>query len=551
MQPSPSSTPCPEEALVLNAGQAPSLASQQRLAAIDIGSNSIRLLVAEVAQDGTYRILDDEKQTTRLAHGLAETGLLSEEALTQSLEALGRMKTIAEGYGVQRLEVIATSAVREAANQQRFLTLARQRLALDIEVISAAQEGDLSFSSVARHFDLKNKDVAVMDLGGGSAELVFAAKGVIEEIYSLPLGAVRVTESVIRSDPLSDRDYLRLKKHIRKWFDKIVGQPSFQPHLLIGAGGTFTALAHISMRQRGQVYGTVGGYELNRSEVRHLFEYLRSLPLAVRRNTPGLHADRADIILAGLVVIERMMKLLRVNRLQIHDQGVRDGLLLRMIGRIFNGKFPGGQDNGDPLAGVKQFAAACGFEQQHALHVMHLAGQLFEQLQGPLQLRPGERLLLEAAALLHEVGYLINYEKHHQHSYHLIMHGNLRGLSPKQRELVANVARYHRRSLPKLKHENFARLLPGERETVKRLSALLRLADGLDRTHMQRIKSVQCQWKSHQLLLTVFADQKPEVDLWGVQEKGKLFEKVFGVEIKFAWQPTASTASACALAVPC
>src|SRR5262249_11840570 len=154
-----------------------------------------------------------------------------------------------------------------------------------------------------------------------------------------------------------------------------------------------------------------------------------------------------------------------------------------------------------------------------------------------LSLQPPERLLLEAAALVHEVGYLINYKKHHQHSYHLIVHGNLRGLTPKQRELVANIARYHRRAGPKLKHENFARLLPDERDTVRRLSAILRLADGLDRTHTQQIREVHCQLKEAQLLLTVVAEQKPEVDLWGAQQKAKLFRKVFGMKCKFLWMP--------------
>jgi exopolyphosphatase/guanosine-5'-triphosphate,3'-diphosphate pyrophosphatase len=512
--------------------------ADQRLAAIDIGSNSIRLLVAEVTPDGNYRVLDDEKQTTRLAHGLAETGLLGEPALEQSLEALGRMKAIAEGYGARQLEVIATSAVREAGNRERFLRLARQRLGLEIEVISAGEEGELSFRSVAHHFDLGNRDVAVMDLGGGSAELILAAHGVVEAIYSLPLGAVRVTESVMHSDPLSDADYARLKKHIGKWLDKIVGRPDLRPHVLIGAGGTFTALAHLSMRQRGETYSAVGGYELNRSEVRHLFEYLRSLPLAARRGVPGLHADRADIILAGLAVIERVLKFLRVNRLVVHDRGVRDGLLLRMIGKAFPGGQPAGEENGDALAGVRRFAAACGFEQKHAQHVTRLALQLFDQLQGPLQLAAPERLILEAAGLLHEVGYLINYAKHHQHSYHLIMHGDLRGLSPKQRELVANLARYHRRAPPKRKHPNFARLLPPERETVRRLSALLRLADGLDRTHRQRIRSVHCDWRDDRLVVTAVADEMPEVDLWGARQKGKLFEQLFGVKLEFAWQPT-------------
>lgn len=514
-----------------------SAGTSRRLATVDLGSNSIRLLVAEVLPDGGYTILDDEKQTTRLAKGIDRTGVLSEEAMAMSLEALAKMKTIADGFRADRLEIIATSAVREARNQRQFLSLVRERLGLDINIIPADEEGQLSFLSVARHFDLKPIDAIIVDLGGGSAELIFSARGILEDIYSLPLGAVRLTESLIRTDPLAESDYRRLKRRIRKCFQKLVGKPDFVPHVMIGAGGTFLALAQMSMRRRGQVYSTFGGYELNRSEVRHIFDHLKDLPLRARRNVPGLHADRADIILAGLVVIEQLMKLLQVNRLQIHDKGIRDGLLLRMVAQTFPRKPAAPEEETDPLTGVRNFAAACAYEPKHAHHVAHIACQLFDQLQEPLNLPASERLLLEAAGLLHEVGYLINYKKHHQHSYHLIVHGNLRGLTPKQRELVANIARYHRRAGPKLKHENFARLLPDERDTVRRLSALLRLADGLDRTHTQQIKEVHCQRKEGQLLLTVVAEQKPEVDLWGAQRKGKLFRKVFGLKCKFLWMP--------------
>lgn len=514
----------------------------KRLAAIDIGSNSIRLLVAEAAGDGTYRVLDDEKQTTRLAEGLARTGHLQDRAMQQSLEALGRMKTIAQGYGVERLEVIATSAVREARNRQEFLDLVRGRLGLTIEVVSAADEGQLSFASAARHMDLKAVNAVVVDLGGGSAEIILAAKGVVEVIYSLPVGAVRLTDALVHSDPPSEADYRRLKREVRRCFKQTVVAADLVPQVLIGAGGTFLALANISMRRRGKVFPTVGGYELDRGEVKHILDHLRGLPLRARRSVPGLHADRADIIVAGLVVIERLMKYLHVNRLLINDQGVRDGLLLRMLGQLCQAREAPANGEADPLAGVRQFAAACGVDQVHPEHVARLALQIFDQLGGPLQLPAEERLLLEAAGLLHEVGYLINYERHHHHSYHLIMHGNLRGLSPRQRELVANIARYHRRSTPRLKHENFARLSLAERETVRRLSAILRLASGLDRTHTQRVRVLRCRQVEDKVTLTALADEKPEVDLWSAREEGTVFEEVFGVKLAVKWQRSPKSA---------
>lgn len=516
-----------------DSGPAP---ASRRLAAIDIGSNSIRLLVADAAPDGTYRILDDEKRTTRLAHGLARTSVLAGGAMDKSIEALAHMKAIVAGYEVEQLHVIATSAVREAANSEQFLERVRQQLGMEIEVIPTALEGELSFASAARHFDLTAINSAVVDLGGGSAEIIFAAKGIIEDIHSLPLGAVRLTETLVGSDAISEGDFARLKKRVRKCLEKSLGPPPFPPQVMIGAGGTFLALANISMRRRGKAFSSVGGYELERSEVRHILDYLRNLSLRDRKAVPGLNADRADIIVAGVTVIERLMKHLEVNRLLINDQGVRDGLLQRMISQAFQ-REPAGTSDAEPLAGVRQFAAACALDQKHPEHVTSLARQLFEQLQKPLQLKPEDRTILEAAALLHEVGYLINYEKHHLHSLHMIVHGNIRGLTPRQRELVANVARYHRRATPKRKHDNYARLLPSERETVRRLAALLRLADGFDRTHTQNVKQVRCDWEDGQLVLTALADSDPEVDLWNAEEKGKFFERVFGAHLQYRWEP--------------
>jgi len=507
----------------------------RRLAAIDIGSNSIRLLVAAASADGTYRILDDEKRTTRLAQGLAQTGRLQDEAIRQSIEALRHMKSIAAGYGVERLEIIATSAVREADNRDQFLRLAAERVGVNVEVITPAEEGELSFASASRRFDLKSMNAAVVDLGGGSAELIFAARGQIEAIHSFPIGAVRLTDALVRADPPAAADLARLDKRVTKAL-AAVGEPDFVPHVMIGAGGTFLALANISMRQRGKVFSTVAGYELDRSEVRHIFEYVRTLPLRARRNVPGLHADRADIIVAGLAVIEGLMKWLRVNRLLINDQGVRDGLLLRMIGRVFQAPEAAALPEGDPLEGVRQFAVACSVDQKHPEHVTALAVQIFDQLQHQFQLPTQERLLLEAAGLLHEVGYLINYERHHHHSYHLIMHGNIRGMAPRQRELVANIARYHRGSRPKRKHENFARLSLAERDTVQRLSAILRLASGLDRTHTQRVHGVRCSVRKGELLLLVQADEKPDVDLYSVGKEASLFERAFDVRVRVKWE---------------
>lgn len=512
-----------------------------RLAGIDIGSNSIRLMIAEVAEDHSgYKVLDDHKETTRLAHGLSVSNKLTPEAMSHSLNALRRMKALIDGHKVHHVETIATSAVREASNGQEFVQLVQAHLGLTIEVISPDEEGRLSFLSANRRFDLRDQQVLLLDLGGGSGELIFAAHGVVEEIHSLPIGSVRMTEACIQHDPPRKSELKAVRKRLKKLLGEAMPVAAFRPHFMLGAGGTFTALANISLRMRNIDRRGVGGYELTRSEVRHVLDHLCFLPLAARRTVPGLNPDRADIIIAGIVVIERIMKWMQVNRLVIHDQGVRDGLMLKMmekyVGPLKVEATPTAEDPEALQQAARQFGTQCGVDEAHAAQITKLCGQLFDALATPLQLPPSERILLTLAAWLHEVGNLVNYEKHHHHSYHLIVHGNIRGMTPRQRELVALIARYHRKSEPKKKHEAFARLNTADQETVQRLSSILRLADGMDRSHTRSIKEVRCDVRGSLVRVAMIADTYPEIDIWGASQKGKLFEKLFGKELELVWQ---------------
>jgi exopolyphosphatase/guanosine-5'-triphosphate,3'-diphosphate pyrophosphatase len=529
------------DGMTLRPVSSPDVPTAVRLAGIDIGSNSIRLLVAEVDPAGSdYRVLDDHKETTRLAQGLMETHRLTPEAMALTLEALRRMKALLEAHQVKHVEAIATSAVREAVNGQEFAQLVHAQLGLPVEIISPEEEGRLSFHSVQRRFDLTDQNVLVLDLGGGSGELVFATNGAVEEIHSLPIGSVRMTEACVQHDPPRSSDIKCVRNRLKKLLADRLTRSDYRPHFMVGAGGTFTALANVSLRMRNLDRHGVGGYEMTRSDVRHVLDRLAFLPLEARRAVPGLHADRADIIVAGLVVIERIMKWTQVNRLVIHDRGVRDGLLLRMIDRYLGTARPESAKPDDPETlrqAARQFGAACGLEEAHAAQVSRLSVALFDELQQPLALPPQERILLELAAWLHEIGTLVHYEKHHRHSYHLIVHGNLRGLSPRQREVVAQVARYHRRAEPKLKHKAFANLSEEDRQTVRRLSALLRVADGLDRSHTRAVQDVKCRVEDGTVRVVLTADAYPEIDVWGASQKGRLFEKVFDHDLELVWQP--------------
>ena len=518
-----------------------------RLGAIDIGSNSVRLLVAEALRGGTYRILDEEREPTRLGRSASAVGRLDDESMDRTVAALRTFKEIATGYQVTRLRTIATCAVREARNGPEFCRRVREEVGLEVEVISGEREARLAFTSVQHAFDLAGRNTIVADIGGGSTEIVFATGNLIESIFSTPLGAVRLTEQFALGDccdaPEAARGLERLDDEIAAVLKKRTTKPLFAPHLLVGCGGTFTTLAELVMATRRESNGPVAGYTVSHAEVRHLLDRLRKMPLRARRSMPGMTPDRADIIVAGLSIVDALLKRFHVNTLAIHTRGVRDGLLREMIEEAAVGS--GGDDPAFRDAAIERLAAACSGEVEHGRTVAALAGRIFEQLATPLDLPVGDRLLLECAARLQDVGYVINYDQHHKHSYHLIRNSRLPGLRPHDLELIANVARYHRGALPKKKHENLSRLAANDQQRVQRLAAILRIAGGLDRSRSQQVRDVLASVDDGRAVLEVVADQEPQVDIWGAERRTDLFEKVFGMKVDVRWaEPAADTRSA-------
>lgn len=504
-----------------------------RLGAIDIGTNSIRLMVAEPLRGGQYRILDEEKESTRLGEHLSQTGRLESHAIEKALGALRQMKQIAEGYQVTQLRTIATCAVREAENGEEFCRRAREELGLEIEVISAKQEALLAFFSVQRSFDLAGKHVAVCDIGGGSTEIVLAHGNLVEAIYTTQLGAVRLSELHGNGPGMAGADFEQMVQSIDRQLRRHTKNPVFVPHLLYGSGGTFTSLAAMVMASKGQSDQPLRGYQVTRAELRHLLERLRKMPLRERAAVPGLSPDRADIIVSGLAIIDRVMDRFEINMLQVHNRGVRDGLVLTMIEESLGKSTATPQDR---QAAVERLAMACGGEIAHGRQVARLAGLIYSQLSDAFGLVPEDRELLEAAARLQDVGYLINYDQHHKHSYHLIRHSRLQGFSSHELDLIANVARYHRGAKPKRKHANFRPLPQEDQERVRRMAAILRLAGGLDRSNAQQVQAIVVRRRDGETDLQVIAPRYPEVDIWGARRRVELFEEVFDTRLKIEWQ---------------
>lgn len=511
--------------------------SSDLLAAIDIGSNSVRIVVAK-AQDLGYQILDEERENTRLAASLAETGELCPDSVEATLTALRSFVTMARGYGVGAMRAIATSAVRDAKNGPAFCERVEAELGLQVEVISPREEGRLAFLSVSRAFDVSDKTIAVADIGGGSTEIVLAANGVVEEVYATRLGAVRVSEACRITGRCSDEKLDRATRYIDNELKRYVRKPPLAPTMIYGAGGTFTALASVMIAadEEAAEDATTRGYRVNRADLRHLIADLARLSLDERAKVSGLNPRRSDIIVAGLLVIERIMRRFRVNEVQVHTGGVRDGLLLTMVADSAQA--------GQPLSpaqrreGVERFAERCGTDIKHARQVAWIAGRLLEELAGHAEqgfgLEARDKPLIEAAAMLSNVGYLVNFDKHHKHSYHLIINSDLPGFERDELRVLANVARYHRGARPKQKHRPFARLSDHDQDRVAKMAAILRVALALDRTHRQHVTDLAVNVTDSAVEIAIRAEGDAEVDLWAARRKVDLFERVFGRRVYFA-----------------
>ncbi|MCL7972280.1 MAG: Ppx/GppA family phosphatase [marine benthic group bacterium] len=516
--------------------------SPPRLAAIDVGTNTIRLVVADVDSAASYRVLDEERAQTRLGEGLYQTGRIGAAPMDRSLSALERMRALAEGMGVQDLRAIATAAVREAENGDEFLQAAETKAGVRIQVISEDEEARLAFRSVRKHFPLTDRPAAIVDIGGGSLEVILSAGGMIEQTHSLRLGAVRLTERYARSDPLVAADWKRMRKAIDRVLEKRLGKPPFVTPVMIGSGGTFSTLATIAMFEKAGEAGPAQGYRLSRSEWQRLARRLRDAPLEVRRRIRGLNPDRADIIVAGAAAVSRLSRYLGAREILVHEGGIRDGLLLTMIDE----RYPEGEvlGAGDRFEWVVRFAQRCGLNEAHAAHVTHLSEQIFDALHELHQLGDDDRDLLAAAAYLHDAGYLIGHSKHHKHAYHLIMHADLPGFSAHEVEIIANVARYHRRAHPRKRHSNFARLDSADRQRVRVLSAMLRLAAGLDRTHSRAVSGVRAEVGEDRIQLELEAETEPQVEIWDAGRKTDLLEVVFGRDVTVEWAPSEASSPA-------
>jgi exopolyphosphatase/guanosine-5'-triphosphate,3'-diphosphate pyrophosphatase len=510
-----------------------------RLAAIDIGSNSIHMIVVAPQPSGAYRVLGREREMVRLGKtGLGE-GVLSETAINDGLEALLRMTTLARLKGAERVVAVATSAVREAANGKDFLGRVKAHTGLDVQLLTGADEGRLIYRAVREVVDLGPGGATIVDVGGGSTEWMGVQGGEMVEVVSLPLGSLRCA-AYLKGDPPAAGSISRLRESIRSRLAvEVPREPAAAPDpadpaapaaiRLVATSGTALCCADLLDLFGGRKESATGLREVRAKELAQLVARLRRMRRRELAELPPVGGPRSDSLMAGAILLQEVVGHAGVERFLVSDRALRDGLVLAALGQ----PIPAALEPGDlRRRQVLQLAEQAQSVLRHNLQTAGLAVRLFDVTASLHSFGPREREWLEYAALLHDIGYSVHYRNHHKHTYYLIANAGLAGFDPPEIEIIAHVARYHRGSPPSArKQATFAALKPWQQKTVRRLAVLLRLADALDRTHASRVKQVFGAIGDDRVRIEVESPYQVELELEAAREHRRNFEKVFGARL--------------------
>ena len=505
--------------------------NEKRFAAIDIGTNSIHMIVAEAREGGGYRVVDREKEMVQLGLASLDGQPLTDEAIERGVAALTRMNGIAQRWEVEEVIAVATSAVREAPNRRDFLRRVKNEAGVRIRIISGEEEADYIFRAVRTAVDIGGGSTALcIDIGGGSTELVV---GTTDEIYftaSEPLGSLRLAQRFALTDRALTRNVHQCRDFVRRRASKSAKQiRRLGIDLVIGTSGTIQALASICC-QTGDSNGSSALRELSREKLAEFIPQLAAMTAAERAERFSIDMRRATTIVAGAIALEELMGLVEAGTIVSCPVAMREGIVESRIAKLNRTAKGGGSLR---RKSVNALAQRTDCDLRHASHVARLASRIFDQTRELHGLDDGARELLRVAAVLHESGMHISDRGHHRHTYYLIRHADLRGFTEEQLLVIANVARYYRKSPPDPEHPNFAELTPEMQNEVQRLSAILRIAEALDRGHRQRVRDVAVREKRKKLVFVARTRSDASVEISSAVKRAKFFESVFETRVAF------------------
>ncbi len=509
----------------------------QNIAAIDVGTNSFHLIVVKINKNGSFEIIDREKEVIRLGEGnIGDIKTIKSEAIIRGIETLKRFKGIADSHNA-KIRAVATSAVREAHNKHEFIKKVFDETGLEIEIISGYEESRLIYLGILKAVPIYDNKSLVIDIGGGSTEFLLGYKGNTIQSYSLKIGAVRLTQKFFPDYEVTESSI----KECRKWIEgelyniaDIIKREGFD--ICAGSSGTImSAGLMIKAKRDGKIspMAILNNFVFTYNELKEIEnEILKRKSVDKRKKIPGIDEKRADIIPAGIIILSTIFKLFELEQMTISGYALREGIVIDTLQKL-------NADDTKPnfaeirKESVKHLSESCRYDLEHCSHVSKLALQMFDQLKDLHNLGSECREYLEAASVLHDIGYHISHTNHHHHSYYIIRNSELLGFNENEISIIANVARYHRKSHPKTSHEEYNQLPLNSQKIVTKLASILRIADSLDRTHKKIVHNVECRIKSNmiELYITISKNENLEIELWSLERRKILFEEIYTKKI--------------------
>lgn len=503
-------------------------------AAVDIGSNSVRLKIARLTS-GRLREIHEDREVTRLGDAVFRTNLLDPNVMANTLKVLRRFHRAVQSAGTDQVRVVGTSALRDARNSQAFLEWIRSATGWNLEIISGLEEARLIHLGLVSSLRVSSSNVLMMDLGGGSCELTISAKGHIRETVSLPLGAVRLTNEFLQHDPPRKSELKRLQSFVGREIGRISSRiQRARPGIVLATSGTAAALAAVC---RG-IYKTKGSRAsaVSQTQMRRIAKTLSRLPLDGRRKLPGVGPRRAEIIPAGAMVYAEILDRCQLRGFRYSPLGLRDGLLAQMAAEYDRSTRSGKQIESERADSIRAAVEHYHVDLDHATKVRDSALYLFTALKSVHRLPPEYREWLSAAAMLYEVGDYVNRFGRHRHTYYIIANSEILGYTPEQRRRIAAIARYLGKSVPTPGDGPIKVLPPEEREDVRKSALLLRLARALNLGRSGAVRNTAARIRNGgvQLTLTVKPRSSVDLELWAVEKEKNYFREVFGRELSAA-----------------
>lgn len=505
--------------------------NNRRIAAIDLGTNSFHAVIVDIFPDGTFATVDALKEMVTFGrHGVGSK--LSDEIMDLGIEALQKFKTLCDSYRVEQILAYATSAIREAENGGEFIQRAIDEVQIKIMAIPGKTEAELIGHAVQHALNLGTKKTLIMDIGGGSTEFIIADQSDFYFLDSKKIGVSRMTSDYVKTDPISKKEIQHLEKH----YDLILSNvyeaaTQYGTNVLVGTSGTLQNIATmIAAEKKSNTSVTLNEFEYTASDFFKFYDEFIKLNRKQRLEVNGLDTKRVDFIVAGIVLLNYVIRKFKISTIKTSTQAMREGIILRYIKKEKNDLHLLSLYPDTRRRSIFELLIKCNWHESHSTQVAKLALKLFDELRDYHTLTDHDRELLEFGALTHDIGYHISHNKHHKHALYLILNADLKGFQQEEIEIIAHVARYHRRSTPKARHKQFDLLTVDQKRRVRAIAGILRVADGLDRSHFQNVTDLTVQVNSD---ITIYIQTigDPQLEIWGAMRKSELFEKLFNKKL--------------------